>query len=237
MANRAFGGANRAFGGANRAFGGTRNKKIFYHFRRPKRIHYMGRHRNSQKRIYIPGATYFITTVTCGRYPYFEEEIFRDLFVHELMYCSELKSFSLYGYAVMPDHAHVLFRPMGGWNYSEIMFSLKKQFSHMANCVMGFNTLYDVTISWDDRASGAAPPEGAQTFERLRGALRGYRAMFMQQYGSKSPHPPFKWQKSYHDHYIRDMDDLRNHLAYIARQCSHHGCGGSVRVDGMGGES
>ena len=39
----------------------------------------------------------------------------------------------------------------------------------------------------------------------------------------------------YHDHIIRDMDDLRNHLAYIARQCSHHGCGGSVRVDGMGG--
>ena len=73
----------------------------------------MGRHRNSQKRIYIPGATYFITTVTYGRYPYFEEEIFRELFVDELLFCSELKSFSLYGYAVMPDHAHVLLRPTG----------------------------------------------------------------------------------------------------------------------------
>ena len=195
----------------------------------------MGLHRNSQKRIYIPGATYFITTVTYGRYPYFEEEIFRELFVDELLFCSELKSFSLYAYAVMLDHAHVLLRPMGRWNYSEIMFSLKKQFSHMANCVMGFNTLYDVTIPWDAHPEGE-PAEGAQTFARLRRALRGYRAMFMQQYGSRSPHPPFKWQKSYHDHYIRDMDDLRNHLAYIARQCSHHGYVGSVWVDGMDDE-
>ena len=126
----------------------------------------MGLHRNSQKRIYIPGATYFITTVTHGRYPYFEEELFRELFVDELLFCSELKSFSLYAYAVMPDHAHVLLRPMGRWNYSGIMFSLKKQFSHMANCVMGFNTLYDVTIPWDDRVSGAAHPEGAPSITR-----------------------------------------------------------------------
>ena len=41
----------------------------------------------------------------------------------------------------------------------------------------------------------------------------------------------------YHDHIIRDMDDLRNHLAYIARQCSHHGCGGSVRVESPGIDS
>ncbi len=41
----------------------------------------------------------------------------------------------------------------------------------------------------------------------------------------------------FHDHIIRDMDDLRNHLAYIARQRARHGCGGSVWVDGMGDES
>ncbi len=223
MANRAFGGANRAFGGANRAFGGTRNKKIFYHFRRPKRIHYMGRHRNSQKRIYIPGATYFITTVTCGRSPYFEEEIFRDLFVHELMYCSELKSFSLYGYAVMPDHAHVLFRPMGGFTYSQIMHFIKRHCTRNANYIMGYERPGD-------------NDECAHLNEFLM-KIRNYREKFVARHGDRSPFPPFKWQKSYHDHFIRDMDDLRNHLAYVARQCSHHGCGGSVWVDGEDDES
>jgi len=223
LANRAFGGANRAFGGANRAFGGTRNKKIFYHFRRPKRIHYMGRHRNSQKRIYIPGATYFITTVTCGRYPYFEEEIFRDLFVHELMYCSELKSFSLYGYAVMPDHAHVLFRPMGGFTYSQIMHFIKRHCTRNANYIMGYERPGD-------------NDECAHLNEFLM-KIRNYREKFVARHGDRSPFPPFKWQKSYHDHFIRDMDDLRNHLAYVARQCSHHGCGGSVWVDGEDDES
>ena len=208
---------------ANRAFGGTRNKKIFYHFRRPKRIHYMGRHRNSQKRIYIPGATYFITTVTCGRYPYFEEEIFRDLFVHELMYCSELKSFSLYGYAVMPDHAHVLFRPMGGFTYSQIMHFIKRHCTRNANYIMGYERPGD-------------NDECAHLNEFLM-KIRNYREKFVARHGDRSPFPPFKWQKSYHDHFIRDMDDLRNHLAYVARQCSHHGCGGSVWVDGEDDES
>jgi REP element-mobilizing transposase RayT len=218
----------------------------------------MGRHRNSQKRIYIPGATYFITTVTHGRYPYFEEEVFRELFVDELLFCSELKSFSLYAYAVMPDHAHVLIRPTGGFTYSQIMHFIKRHCARNANFIMGYARPDD-----DDECAihprecapeGAIrPPEGAiRPLEgaigqsRLRGdahlneflmKIRNYREKFVARHGDRFPHPPFKWQKSYHDHIIRDMDDLRNHLAYIARQCSHHGCEGSVWVDGMGDES
>jgi hypothetical protein len=35
----------------------------------------------------------------------------------------------------------------------------------------------------------------------------------------------------FHDHIIRDKDDLRNHLAYIARQCERHGCVGCGWVE------
>jgi hypothetical protein len=35
--------------------------------------------------------------------------------------------------------------------------------------------------------------------------------------------PPFKWQKSYHDHYIRDMRDFNNHIIYILGQEAKHG--------------
>jgi REP element-mobilizing transposase RayT len=189
----------------------------------------MGRHRNSQKRIYIPGATYFITTVTHGRYPYFEEEIFRELLVDELLFCSELKSFSLYAYAVMPDHAHVLIRPMGGFTYSQIMHFIKRHCTRNANFIMGY------ARPGDDDECAIHPRECARLNEFLM-KIRNYREKFVARHGDRSPFPPFKWQKSYHDHYIRDMDDLRNHLAYIARQCAHHGCDGSVWVDGMDDE-
>ena len=54
------------------------------------------------------------------------------------MYCYELKSFSLYGYAVMPDHAHVLLRPMGGFTYSQIMHFIKRHCTRNANFIMGY---------------------------------------------------------------------------------------------------
>jgi len=40
-------------------------------------------HRNSQKRIYLDNAVYFITFKTYDNYPYFKEQIFCDLFIKE----------------------------------------------------------------------------------------------------------------------------------------------------------
>ena len=153
--------------------------------RRPVRIHYMGRHRNSQKRIYIPGATYFITTVTHGRYPYFEEEIFRELLVDELLFCSELKSFSLYAYAVMPDHAHVLIRPMGGFTYSQIMHFIKRHCARNANFIMGMRV---PTMTMNARFIPAnAPPKARLANRAFGGAFAGMNRAFIVIVGTRIP--------------------------------------------------
>ena len=96
-------------------------------------------HRNSQKRYYIPGAVYFITTVTHGRYPYFEVEVLRDVFIWEMFICRSIRPFTLYGYAILPDHAHLLIRPDGGHSYSKMMQFIKRHFTRNANYVLGYS--------------------------------------------------------------------------------------------------
>jgi putative transposase len=177
----------------------------------------MNLHRNSQRRIYIPDAAYFITVKTLRNEPYFREPIFCDLFVENLKVSKRLKGFELYGWVLCYDHFHLVIRPTGKWNYSEIVFSIKKQFSHDANRVMGINPPF--------------PNEGAQTFARLRGVdvighqtnVERFRDMFTKKYADGKPFPKFQWQKSFHDHYCRGESDLRNHLEYIAYNPTKHG--------------
>jgi len=81
----------------------------------------MNLHRNSQKRYYFENAIYFITTKTYKGYPYFNEDLFCEIFVEELFFCQKLKSFKIYGYKVNPDHVHLLIKPHIKHNYSKIM--------------------------------------------------------------------------------------------------------------------
>ncbi len=174
--------------------------------------------RDSQKRIYLTGKAYFITTVTRERYPYFRDEFLCRFFIDHIEFASDLLRFKAYAYAIMPDHVHLLIRPVGAFNHSRIMFSLKKQFSHNVNRVMGIVDMNDDS-------------DGAQTFARHHRRIRQYRDEFIEMNNGVSPHPPFRWQKSYHDHFIRDDEDLRNHLRYIEIQPLKHGVPGHVWID------
>jgi len=113
------------------------------------------RHRNSQKRFYDEMSTYFITTNTKDGFPHFKEDLFCELFVENLRLCKKLKDFEIYAFAIIPAHVHLLIYPYEKYNISQIMFSIKKQFSHDANRVMGYNKPYP------------NPTEGDQTFGRL----------------------------------------------------------------------
>jgi REP element-mobilizing transposase RayT len=195
-------------------------------------------HRNSQKRYYIPGAAYFITTVTHGRYPYFEADILRDVFICEMFICRSMRPFTLYGYAIMPDHVHLLIRPDEGHSYSKIMQFIKRHFTRNANYVLGYSddVEYPVKASLTVKAplaNGAFTgfpvfPDGKWT-----GVLTRYRAAYAVQHPDRL-HPPFKWQKSYHDHVIRDRVDFFRHMGYIKRQHEKHGaCGDAWVGDGL----
>jgi len=152
----------------------------------------MGLHKNSQKRIYSPGAIYFITTNTENRYPFFAEDIFCEIFLSDLQICLELKKFEILGYKINPDHVHLLIKPGIEYNYSQIIQNLKRTSSLHINEII----------------QHANDPECTNIYSRIQEKSR--------------PFPRFKWQKSFHDHIIRNNRDLQNHLRYIQIQWLKH---------------
>ena len=92
-----------------------------------------GRHRNSQKRIYGEGYLCFITTVTDGRVRYFENPILAELCIREIWFVQALKKCELFGYAVLPEHVHLMITPAENANYSEIMGTLKRNVARDIN--------------------------------------------------------------------------------------------------------
>lgn len=160
-------------------------------------------HHNSQKRIYRQNGIYFITTITYNRFPYFEEEIFRELFELNLKFCRRLKDFFLYDYVIDLEHIHLLIKPNKQFNISNILQNLKRNFSHNANIIMGLHNI-----------------EGDNNYCRLPNInqLLIFKRIFINKYGQPQFEiPQFKWQKSFSDHLIRNRNDFINHLNYIRK--------------------
>jgi REP element-mobilizing transposase RayT len=172
-------------------------------------------HRNSQKRYYEPNAAYFTVTKTFKNIPYFKEPIFCDLFIEELKLCKKLKKFKLLGFCLIYDHLNLLIQPGEKFNISKVMQSIKKEFSRDANVVL----------------EGDIPEcrlRGQQRSKRFKKDftipnLFNYRKQFILKYGqNQCKIPKFKWQKSFHDHVIRDQQDLENHYIYTAYNFQKH---------------
>jgi REP element-mobilizing transposase RayT len=139
-------------------------------------------HRNSQKRMYVEEGIYFVTFNTNDKYPYFEEEIFCEVFMDNLRICRQLKRFELYAYNLLYDHAHLLLKPGRGYNVSKIIQNLKMNTSRNINKIMGYET-----------------DESANTYSRFD--IGKYRKAFIHKYGKfQSEMPRFQWQKSFHTH-------------------------------------
>lgn len=168
-------------------------------------------HRNSQKRIYLDNYGYFTTTITYKRFPYFKENIFCKLFIEELLLSQKLKKFELYGYTILPDHIHLLIRPSKEYNISKIMQFIKRHFSRDANFVItGEGDIREC------RLRGGSYEFLQQKLKCHDQKVRKYHRQFLQKYGNNQiQFPPFKWQKSFRDHIIRNEKDLHNHLLYI----------------------
>ena len=153
----------------------------------------MSLHRNSQKRICIPDAAYFITVKTKFNEPYFREPVFCDLFVENLRVCKRLRGLELYGWVLCYDHFHLAIRPMG----------INPPFPNEG--AQTFARLRGVDVIGHQMEVGR------------------FRGLFTQKYGDTKPFPKFQWQKSFFDHYCRGETDLKNHLEYILRNPTKHG--------------
>ncbi|PIY96626.1 MAG: hypothetical protein COY66_03780 [Candidatus Kerfeldbacteria bacterium CG_4_10_14_0_8_um_filter_42_10] len=90
-------------------------------------------HRNSQKRYYSNQYTYFITTNAYKGYGYFENPFYCEILLDNLRIGRELKHFKLFAFNILPNHIHLLLRPTGKYNISEIMHNLKRVTSFQIN--------------------------------------------------------------------------------------------------------
>ncbi len=174
----------------------------------------MLKHRNSQKRICFKDVCYFITVKTFNNFPYFKESIFCNLFMENFRLCKRLKGFLLYGWVLVYDHFHLQIQPGDKFNISDVMFSIKKQFSHDVNRVMGFNKLYP------HLKAGKRLPAFMGDDELLIAKHQKFiyllKQQFTQKYKNRNPFPKFQWQDKFHDHYIRNENDFDYHMEYIA---------------------
>ena len=82
------------------------------------------------RRYYEPGATVFITQVVRNRQPVFWHRTYLDLLRTTLRRVRELHPFTMEGYVFLPEHFHILIRPTGESNFSQIMHSLKPNFTN-----------------------------------------------------------------------------------------------------------
>ena len=194
-------------------------------------------HRNSQKRFYNKGHTYFITTKTYQSYPYFEEEIFCELFIEELKLCKKLKGFELYAFGLNYDHFHLVLRPNDEVNISKVMQSIKRNFSRDVNKIIstnegdipqcrrpsGIDHHNHIGDNMDYRLQISRDVAFRKVGEKHFKILKNLKQQFIQKHGtSQFKFPKFKWQKSFHDHVIRNQKDFDHHCHYAAYNFIKH---------------
>ena len=151
-------------------------------------------HKNSQKRYIDSSFIYFITSSTFNRHPYFKHPLLCDLFIKELKLCKQLKKFELYVFCILPNHIHLLINPNDKFDISKIMKSLKENFSRDVNKLLNPNHSFNA----GDTSTCRLPIN-----------------RFINQ--NKKHHftlPKFKWQKSFHDHIMRNEKDFYYHYRY-----------------------
>jgi len=178
-------------------------------------------HRNSQKRFYCKDKIYFISTITRKRFPFFKEDLFCELFVENLKICKKLKEFKLYAFTIILDHIHLLLKPDGEFNISQIMQFLKRHFSRDMNYIINPNNEGEIRES---RLHYGEYKDFSKIIYLHDIKLRQFKNQFIKQYGqSQFKIPLFKWQQSFHDHVIRNEKDFIKHLNYIIFNCIKHG--------------
>jgi len=89
------------------------------------------------RRYYTPNSIVFITQVVEGRAPVFKNQAHLDLLRTTLHNVQKYHPFSMLGYVFLPDHFHLLLKPTGSSNFSQIMHSLKPNFTKAYKQTLG----------------------------------------------------------------------------------------------------
>lgn len=164
-------------------------------------------HRNSQKRDYSENNVYFVTANCFETFCYFQENIFCEIFIQDLKIAKELKEFKFCGFCLNYNHIHLLVHPSNKFNVSEIMQNIKR------TCSLHTNQIISGNLSVSDNIYCSLQRD---FFVQMRNR-------FIQKYGpNQVKFPKFKWQKSFHDHIIKNSIDFENHNKYTIFNFQKH---------------
>ncbi len=165
----------------------------------------------------------FVTSKTFRNTKVFNDPKKASLLLQCIDYQVKKKYINLFAWVIMPDHFHLLVEVIGKKNISEIMQSIKGNFSWM--------------LDRDNRsriAHARLRPEdsGPREKHELRGGVSNSPA---NHHNPKTVDQAFEpdhhekvhgqkiWQPSFHDHVIRDENDFNNHIEYIHYNPVKHG--------------
>ena len=81
------------------------------------------------RRYYIANSIVFITQLVQDRQPIFSNDDHVVLLRSTLRRVKTIHPFQMLGFVFLPDHFHLLLRPTGDSNFSQIMHSLKRNFT------------------------------------------------------------------------------------------------------------
>ena len=198
-------------------------------------------HRNSQKRHHQENKTYFITCSVKDKKDFFKESLFCELFVEELRLVKQLKQFELHAFGLNYNHFHLLIMSSQEFDISKIMQSLRRHFIRNVNIVMGFNeqnippesaigqsrfhgeALFLKTNNVSEIPKAHNSRESKEIIKAFDLHSLKLKNKFTQKYGANQDVPKFQWQKSFHDHVIRNEKDFKRHHYYTQYNFLKHG--------------
>lgn len=89
------------------------------------------------RRYYIPGSAVFLTQVVESRQPVFQDGKLLELLFATLHNVKQIHPFIMLGHVFLYDHFHLLIQPIGKSNFSDIMHSLRPNFTKAYKKMLG----------------------------------------------------------------------------------------------------
>ena len=89
------------------------------------------------RRYYVPNSIVFITQIVHGRTPIFADTERLALLLDIMREVKSLHPFHMLAYVFLWDHFHLLFKPDEGVTHSEIMHSIKQNFTKQYKIALG----------------------------------------------------------------------------------------------------
>jgi putative transposase len=100
------------------------------------------------RRFYIPNAIVFITSVTYGRRPVFGQDTWGDLLFETMQAVQQIHPFRLLAYVILPDHLRWLMWTPEDVTYSQVMQSIKRNFTLNYKAALGITSSLSL---WQER--------------------------------------------------------------------------------------